>query len=117
MVEVHNDLGQAYHQAGQFAEAIASYVRGLKLDPDLALVHSNLGMAYAMAGRLDDAVGAFGNAIARDSSLVDAHDGLAQVYAAQGRVKEARLEWTTVLRLHPDHPRAAALLRQGRNQR
>jgi tetratricopeptide (TPR) repeat protein len=117
MVEVHNDLGQAYHQAGQFAEAIASYVRGLKLDPDLALVHSNLGMAYAMAGRLDDAVGAFGDAIARDSTLVDAHDGLAQVYAAQGRVKEARLEWKTVLRLHPDHPRAAALLRQGRNRR
>ena len=114
VVEIHNDLGQAYHETGQFALAAATYEKAIRLNSDLALVHSNLGMAYAMLGRLDDAVNSFRASIARDSSMIDAHDGLAQVYAAQGALDLAIAEWETVLRLSPNHPRAADFLRRAR---
>ena len=44
--KTHNNLGLAYGKSGKNKEAIESYKKAIKIDPDYALTHAGLGFAY-----------------------------------------------------------------------
>lgn len=53
--QVWNDLGVAYHQAGQMTNAESAYRRALATNPDLLAIHLNLGTLLFQLGRINDA--------------------------------------------------------------
>jgi len=116
LIGAYADLGQAYHQAGYYDKAIAAYQKALEQRPELAVTRTKLGMVYATQGRLEEAVQAFETALKEDSTLVEARDALGRVYAAEGRYQAAIQQWEAVLRLVPQHPRAASRIRQAREK-
>jgi tetratricopeptide (TPR) repeat protein len=53
----HFSLGRALYDAGQFAEAVASFQRALELNPNLSKVYQLLATCLLKLNRNDDAVG------------------------------------------------------------
>lgn len=58
-VTFYNNLGLAYKNKGRFKEAIAAYVRSLKLKPDEPATQYNLGIAYVKNSELSKALSCF----------------------------------------------------------
>ena len=48
--------GNAYLDAGAFADAVRDYSSALELDPDNAVYHNNLGIALRYLERFDEAI-------------------------------------------------------------
>jgi len=48
-------LGSAYFRTGQLAEAQASFLEAVKIDPRLGPAHNNLAVVFMMNGRYDEA--------------------------------------------------------------
>ncbi len=53
--QIWNYLGVAWHQAGQFSNAVVAYQKALALDRDLTEAHFNLGCLWLEANHLDAA--------------------------------------------------------------
>ena len=62
---------------GRHAEALESFDRATKIDPNSALAHCNKGTALAKMGRHAEAVKSYDRAIQLDPNNVVAHDGKA----------------------------------------
>ncbi|MGD8395304.1 MAG: tetratricopeptide repeat protein, partial [Candidatus Eiseniibacteriota bacterium] len=71
---VHYNLGNAYHEAGEFEEAMAAYVRaGARADSGLApAISYNLGNTLFREGRLQDAIEAYEQTLRRTPQDADA---------------------------------------------
>jgi Zn-dependent protease len=57
--QIHFGIGLAYHQAGQWDEAIARYRQAIAQDEEFALAYYNQGLAYWAKGRLPLASSSF----------------------------------------------------------
>ena len=53
--DLHNDLGFAYRNLGQFDAAFSHYERALEIDPRHRSAHEYIGEAYLMVGDLPNA--------------------------------------------------------------
>ena len=80
-------LGKGLHD-----EAIDTYSRALKLDPDLAATRNNLGTLFVEQGRLDDAIACFRRAVELKPDY-----------------SEAASNFVSTLTLHPDYGSGAIL--------
>jgi len=114
-LEALADLAQAYHQSMQLDRALATYEQALRLR-HLPAIHVKKGLLHAARGRWPEAASAFLVALATDSTLVGALDGLGRVRATQGRYAEAIRLWERLLRVAPEHPRAAGLIETARQE-
>lgn len=59
----HNNLGQAYNDAGRYLEAADQYTAAIALNPAWPEGYSNLGNALVGAGRFDEAIPQFETAL------------------------------------------------------
>jgi superkiller protein 3 len=82
-------LAQSLMKDQRYAEALPSFERAVKLNPDSATAHFGLGSSLFKAGRLKPASESFQKAIKLDPKLPDAYLGLAQVYYSAGSSKLA----------------------------
>lgn len=86
---VITNLGNTYHFARRYEEAIKHYQRALELNPRLARGHVAMGMAYVQLGKYEEAIAEIKQAISlRDEIRYIAALGYA--YAAAGKRTEAR---------------------------
>jgi Flp pilus assembly protein TadD len=77
-------FGLAFHDAGNFDQAIATYKKSLSLNPLQADVHNNIGVSYFYRGDVDTAISHFKHAIRINPSHADAHYNLGIAYGEKG---------------------------------
>ena len=75
----HNNLGNAYSDAGRTAEAGEQYRAALALNPGYPEAHNNLGIVYARMGHPQEAMSEFQLALHYCPDLQSAQQNLAQV--------------------------------------
>lgn len=81
--------GDAYYNAGRFAEASQSFEMSLRREPKNALVESKLGLALVRSGDSGRGLKILQSALASNPSTAALHDRLIQAYVWQDRLQEA----------------------------
>jgi predicted O-linked N-acetylglucosamine transferase (SPINDLY family) len=103
---VHNNLGMARLELGQWSGAKGSFSRALELDPHYAKAYINLGVASDRLGQADNAVQALHAAIRCAPDLPDAHFNLANVTRDLAQAEESVAHFRRALALDPDYDAA-----------
>jgi tetratricopeptide (TPR) repeat protein len=85
----HDELGDAYREAGRCRDAVPEYRRAAQLLPAGARAWMNLGICLAELGDLDGAEGALTQVLSRSPSDPRAHLNLALVARSRGRPEVA----------------------------
>jgi tetratricopeptide (TPR) repeat protein len=109
--EIALDFGTLALEHNAAAEAIRWLQVAVKQAPDRAEAQEKLGLAMFLSGDPKAAVSHLERARQLDSSSASANLNLAAVYAQLGMFAAARSLASEALRLDPDEPRAAALLK------
>lgn len=84
----------------------------LRKDPYNPEAHNNLGLAYMAASDYNKAIQSFENAINIDPYSYKAHFNLGLVYSKTGNSQSAINEYLQYLKLKPDAPNAAVVVRE-----
>ncbi len=100
--KILSNLGIAYAQQTQFAEAIQAYGQALALEPDDATVHVNLGLAYIKTNRPKEAAEQFARSLISDPDNAKTLELLAYAHFAMGDYALAAYEVGLVQRAMPD---------------
>ena len=103
--------GGELYRVGQHDEAIQTYTKALKLDPNFAMAYYNRGHARLGTGRPDLAESDYREALRLNPNLPDPYSNLASHYykRANARLEAERLElagfdYRNALRLNPNLP-------------
>jgi Flp pilus assembly protein TadD len=107
----YNNLGNALLAKGEVEEAIANYLKALKIKPNYPEAHNNLGSALGQQGKLNEAETEFREAIRLSPDFAEPHSNLGSVLLQQGNVAEAEKEYREAVRLNPGLAKAHDLLR------
>ncbi|HKA60626.1 MAG TPA: tetratricopeptide repeat protein [Gemmatimonadales bacterium] len=100
--EMHNILGSALADKGEFDRAIAEFREALRLEPDSASAHENLGLALASHHAPEEAVVHLRRSVQLDPGSGRAHYALAGIFLAAGQYEGAIDELRASLRVMPD---------------
>ena len=100
--EMHNILGSALADQGEFDRAIAEFREALRLEPDSASAHENLGLALASHQAPEEAVVHLRRSVQLDPGSGRAHYALAGILLAAGQYEGAIDELRASLRVTPD---------------
>lgn len=105
-------LGNAYFDAEQWANAIDSYERSLTLDPDNADVSTDLGVSYYYSNRTDDALAQFEQSLRVDPNHTKTllNKGIVLAFGKED-LAAASDQWKRVVELAPDSPEGQAARR------
>jgi len=111
-------LGNAYMQAGRYADAAAAYARSIAAAPGNARAHNNLAVAFAEQRLFDRAIPSYRQAVRLDPGHAEAHYNLGNALRELARYGEALACYDRALALRPDWPgahcnRGLALAAQG----
>ena len=85
----HVFLGQAYEQAGAFAEAIAAFEKAAELSRRHPTYLADLGHGFAIAGQRADALNVLAELHEVSSQRYVAHRGIAEIHIGLGEIDEA----------------------------
>jgi tetratricopeptide (TPR) repeat protein len=97
--------------AGELEDAIESFKKAIKIDPDHAKSHFHLGNAYNESGMYEEAIESYKEAIGADPDNVlqfssRAHVSLGAAYIGLGKYQEAVESLKQAIRIDPDHVKA-----------
>ncbi|MBF0357544.1 MAG: tetratricopeptide repeat protein [Magnetococcales bacterium] len=92
----------AFHQSGQFDQAIQWYKETIKLQPDNVAALCNLGGILQSQKRLDEAIPCLQKAIALNPDLMESHYNLGNSFKDQGNLDGAVVCYQKTLALKPD---------------
>jgi tetratricopeptide (TPR) repeat protein len=106
LIEAQNNLGNAFLELAQYADAAACYRCALQIRPGDAQILCNLGNAESQLGNLDEAIVINRRAIALDPTLSVAHNSLGLILATLGRRDEAVASYRQALTLNPTYVEA-----------
>jgi len=96
-------LGVAYKKMGKTDDALESYKRALKFDPNDAEGYSNIGNIYAERKNFTMAKQFYLKAIEIDPSSAKAYNNLGNIYFEIGDYAEALECYRTAITLEPDY--------------
>jgi len=101
---LQQDLAQGlkYQRSGRLAEAIKSYSRALKQQPDNARIRTNLGGVLRQSGRHSEAIKHLAKAVALEPGLVPAYMNLALSQIETGRSEDALETYRRALLFRPN---------------
>jgi tetratricopeptide (TPR) repeat protein len=110
--EANYSLGMVFAQADDTAKAYEYLQRALKARPVYPEALNNLGVLYLNTQRRDRAIASFEESIRVAPTFDQAYLNLARVYALEGARDKARGVLLDLLKQHPDHSQAKAILEQ-----
>jgi predicted O-linked N-acetylglucosamine transferase (SPINDLY family) len=87
---------------GKFNEAIDSYQRAIKINPEYAEAYNNLGNVYDINEKVDEAILNYKKAIKINANFVEAYSNLGHLLKEIGKVDEARNCENKLLSLKPN---------------
>ena len=87
--DFHRSLGNALQDQGSVEEAIESYRRALRLQPDVAETWNDLGTAHHALGRHGQAAQCYGQALKLDPRHAVAHSNLGSTLRTLGDIRGA----------------------------
>ncbi len=99
---VHNDLGNALGDAGQWAETEQCYRSAVHLDPRLAEAHNNLATVLERQGRLADALAVFQQALDLLPTSPEIWFNLGNCHKALEKTADAASAYRRALEIKPD---------------
>lgn len=102
-VRPHQNLGNAYLDAGQLDSANQEFQTVLSLDPANANALNNLGIVWAQMGNYEKALKVFNDSIALEPFNPDYANNLGFLFIAQGCFKAAIPILEEALRMNHDH--------------
>jgi predicted O-linked N-acetylglucosamine transferase (SPINDLY family) len=88
-------------ELGRQKEAVVSYRKALKLQPDIPVAHSNLGVALRELGRHQEAVASLRKALELDPDSASAHNNLGTALRELGQKDEAAASYRRAVQLDP----------------
>lgn len=88
---------------GEMEEAIASWDKALKLDPNMSLAWHNRGSALGNLGRLPEAIASFENALKLDPHNDRTWNDLAHAYFRLQNWHKALESWDKALEIQPNY--------------
>ena len=97
----HNNLGNAWQDQGQLAEAIACYRRALQFRPEVAEAHNNLGLALKHLGETAEAIACYRRALELRPDNVTALNNLGVALQEEGEIEPAIAAYRRALQLKP----------------
>jgi protein O-GlcNAc transferase len=97
-----NDLGRAYHRAGDHVAAVVQHERALSLDPGYPEALAGLGDAQHALGWREDALTSYQRALTLRADHAEALNGRAAVLLELGHAEEALELCTRALAADPD---------------
>lgn len=98
---VHNDLGNYHFHDREFGQAVAEYIKAVKLDPQFAPTYNGLGYAYSYLGEIEDAEKAFLKYIALIPNDPNPYDSYAELMLRTGRFAESLEYYQKALKKNP----------------
>jgi protein O-GlcNAc transferase len=104
--EVHNNLGIALKNIGQFEDSVRSFHCALLINPDFAEAHNNLGGTLSDLGQFEDAVASYRHALEVKPDYADAHFNLGNDLRKLGQLEDAVTSYRRALKIDPDHFKA-----------
>lgn len=99
-------LGEALHDAGRHAEAVAAFQTSIARWPAGTGAWARAGVCLLELGRVDEAAATFGEVARLDPGSPDASNGLGAVALVRGDLGEARSRYQRTLEAYPDNPEA-----------
>ena len=108
--KAHRNLAYAYHELGQYQDAIVSYKEAIRIKPYLSKPHNGLGNAYHNLGQYQDALVSYKEAIRLNPDDAFAHHNLGHTYRSLGKSKEAIASLKEAIRIKPDYAVAHIIL-------
>lgn len=95
------NLGLAFSEQGEVAEAIPCYAEALRVKPEFDSAHYNLGLCLVMVGRTSEGTNHYAQALRINPRNENAHLNYGLALASCGEVDEAIAHWEAVLKLSP----------------
>ena len=99
---MHNNLGVALYDQGDYDAAIAEYRKALAIASSYADVHTNLGNAYSDKGMPDEAVAEYNKSIKGNPKDPRVYNNLGAVLERQEKIGEAIEAYQTSIKLDPN---------------
>ena len=98
---VHQGLGSALNEKGDWLGAIEEYRRAIEIYPQYQMAHYSLGLAYWSAHRHERALEAFQEAVRLKPRDAKSHLNLGATYHALGRLSAAVDSYQSTIALSP----------------
>ncbi len=98
----HSNLGTALQRLGRSQDALASYDRALRLQPDYAEALNNRGIALRSLGRVEEAVACYDRALRLRPDYAEALGNRGNALQDLNRLEDALASYTQALRFAPN---------------
>jgi type IV pilus biogenesis/stability protein PilW len=99
-----SNMGLAYYQKKDYAEAEKHFQEALKMNPDFVNALAGLATTYMATGRYDDAIAKLERAVRKEPKLPHLHLELGKAYEGKRNLPKAREEYQRAAELAPDSP-------------
>ena len=99
----YNNLGNAFKDRGNLAEAISCFQKALEIKPDFAEAYYNLGNVFKVQGNLVEAVSSYQRALEFKPDSAEAYYNLGTTLKEQGHLVEAIPCFQKALEIKPDY--------------
>lgn len=112
---MHAEVGSAYHDAGQYVDAIREYEKALSLCPTFHDIRTRLGITLREMGSLVAAAREFERVRHDSPKYLQARVNLGLTYYTMGRRADALAEWHQILEIEPTNKSAAMYIAMVKN--
>ena len=107
LANMHADLGSAYRECGQYADAVREYEKALLLGPGFHDIRTQLGATLREMGNLGAAAREFEQVRVDKPDYLPARLQLGLAWYSLGRREDALDEWQRILDVDPSNKPAA----------
>jgi tetratricopeptide (TPR) repeat protein len=107
IANMHAAVGGAYHDVGQYVDAIREYEKALTLCPTFHDIRTRLGATLRDMGSLVAAAREFERIRHDNPKFLPARVNLGLTYSTRGRRADALAEWQQILDIEPTNKSAA----------
>ena len=97
---IYSNLGTAYDEAGDHAQAISCFTKAIELNPQYADAYNNRGNAYSISGQLSHALSDYAKAIELNPKLAHAYYNRGVAYERSGQRANALADYTKAIELN-----------------
>ncbi len=100
---IYSNLGNAYDEAGEHAQAISCFTKAIELNPKNADAYNNRGITYSKSGQLANALADLTKAIELNPKLAHAYYNRGVDYERSGQPANALADYTKAIELSPKY--------------